>query len=136
MISKISMKTGLLPNYFKKIGIALCVITFIPPIIIKAAHINLTAAQKDLAKLLCGNAFLLGLFFIAWAKDRIEDEMTIALRLRSLAWAFSWAVLYLILYPFTYLMFCDSPIEMSGVQVMMSMNFVYLLAYNYAKLKR
>jgi hypothetical protein len=126
-------KTGLLPNYFKKVGIAVLALAFIPAITIKAIDINLTEAQKELLRLMSINVFILGLLFVAWAKDKIEDEMTIALRLKSMGFAFIWAILFVVLKPLTDALFKNPLGKESAQGLVISMLFFYLMVYYFQK---
>lgn len=124
-----SNEAGLFPNYFKKIGIALMVLGFVPAIVVKTVNIELVQSQKDVLRMVTLNSFILGLFFVAWSKDKIEDEMTVLIKLKSLAFAFSWGVIYVIIKPITDLLF-ENPIEgLSAQSLLMSMLFVYLFMY-------
>jgi hypothetical protein len=122
-------KTGLLPNYFKKIGIVVMILTFIPAVIVKAMDISMMQAQKELFKLMTMNMFILGLLFIVWAKDKVEDEMTIALRLKSMGVAFIWAVLYVVLKPLIDVLFKDPIADFKAQELVLSMLLVYLILY-------
>ncbi|HEV7333625.1 MAG TPA: hypothetical protein VGN63_21505 [Flavisolibacter sp.] len=126
-------KTGLLPHYCKKIGVAVMVLAFIPLITIKSADIQIAQGHKELLRLMAMNMFILGLLFVAWAKDKVEDETTIALRLKSLGFAFIWATLLVILKPFTDVIF-KNPIEVESAQgLVISMLFFHLLLYHFQK---
>lgn len=129
------LKTGpvLLPMYCKKIGLAILLMGLIPAVVVKMMHVSLEPSHKEIFRVLSSNAFLLGLLIIAWSRDKVEDEMTIFIRLKSMAWTFSWTVLYVIIRPLIDLMFND-PVEiMKGQEVVMSMLFVYLIMYFFQK---
>ena len=126
-------KTGLLPHYFKRIGIVVMILAFVPAISFKAMGLELTQAQKALFKLMTMNGFILGLLFMAWAKDKVEDEMTIALRLKSMGFAFLWAVLFVVLKPLTDLLFKSSSAESTAQGLVVSMLLVYLFLYSLQK---
>lgn len=119
---------GLLPNYFKKIGIVIMLLSVIPAIMIKALHIKLGVTSKEFLKLLTINIFILGLLFIAWSKDKIEDEMTVALRLKSMGFAFIWAIFYVIIAPFVNIL-VNYPTDITGQSLVLSMLLVYLFMY-------
>lgn len=127
---------GLLPVYFKKIGLVVMVLALVPAIIVKSMNVELMQAQKELLRVFTMNAFILGLLFVAWSKDKIEDEMTVAIRLKSMAWTFGWAVLYVIISPLTDLLFKGPIGDLTGQQVVMSMLFLYLIMYYLQKLGR
>ena len=126
-------KTGLLPHYFKRIGIVVMILAFVPAISFKAMGLELMQAQKALFKLMTMNGFILGLLFMAWAKDKVEDEMTIALRLKSMGFAFLWAVLFVVLKPLTDLLFKSSSAESTAQGLVVSMLLVYFFLYSLQK---
>ena len=126
----------LLPKYFKIIGLVVMIVAFVPVIIFKSLNIAMVVAQKELFRVLTLNAFILGLLFVAWSKDNVEDEMTVALRLKAMAWTFSWAVLYVFVKPIVDLLFKDPIQDLTGQQVIMSMLFVYLIMYYLQKIGR
>jgi hypothetical protein len=122
-------KTGLLPNYFKKIGLAIMVLAFVPALLVKTMNIDMAQVQKETLKYLTMNLFILGLLFVAWAKDKTEDEMTLALRLKSLSFAFIWAVLYVVGKPLTDWLFKDGIADFKAQELVLSMLLVYLFMY-------
>jgi hypothetical protein len=127
---------GLLPLYFKKIGLLVMILAFIPAIIVKSVNVELVQTQKEIFRVLTLNAFILGLLFVAWSRDKVEDEMTVSIRLKAMSWTFSWAVLYFIITPFIALLFKDLIVRLTGQLVVMSMLFVYLTIYYLQKLSR
>jgi hypothetical protein len=122
-------EAGLLPNYFKRVGIVIMLLALVPLVIVKAMNVELTPANQELFKLLSMNAFILGLLFVAWAKDKVEDEMTIAIRLKAIGWSFIWAVLFVIIKPFVDMLFKDPVSDSKSQELVLSMLFVYLLTY-------
>lgn len=122
-------KHVLLPVYFKKVGLAVMILAFVPAIIVKSMNFELMQSQKELFRVLTLNAFILGLLFVAWSRDKVEDEMTVSIRLKSMSWTFTWAVLYVIITPLIDLLFKDPIDDLTGQQVVMSMLFVYLIMY-------
>ena len=76
MESKINKKeAALLPKYFKKIGLLLMILAFVPAVVVKSMNIEMVQSQKELFRVLTLNVFILGLLFVTWSKDKIEDEM-------------------------------------------------------------
>jgi hypothetical protein len=55
--------------------------------------------------------------------------MTVAIRLKAMAFAFSWSVLYVIVQPLVEVVFKDPVQDSTGQQVVLSMLFVYLIIY-------
>ena len=137
MESKINKnQAALLPKYFKRIGLVIMILAFVPAIVIKSMNVEMVQSQKELFRIFTLNAFILGLLFVAWSKDKVEDEMTVAIRLKAMAWTFSWAVLYVIVKPIVDLLFKDPIQDLTGQQVVMSMLFVYLIMYYLQKIGR
>ena len=126
----------LLPNRFKKVGLTLIVLTFVVGIVLKLMSLDLLQTQKELYRMLTLSSVNLGLLIIALSKDSIEDEMTIAIRLKAMAWAFTWAVFYVILSPIIDLLLKDPIGVLTGQQVIMSMLFVYMIMYYLQKKSR
>jgi hypothetical protein len=126
----------LLPVYFKKVGLVVMILAFVPAIIVKSLDIELVQTQKELFRVFTLNVFILGLLFVALSKDKVEDEMTVAIRLKSMAMTFTWAVLYVIIKPIIDLLFKDPIGNLTGQEVVMSMLFVYLIMYYLQKLGR
>jgi hypothetical protein len=129
---------NLFPNYFKKIGIALMLLGFIPAGIISQVDLALVKViPKDVVKLITIDLFLLGLLFVAWAKDKVEDEMTMLMRLKAIEWTFMYAIIYVIIEPIFYKLLDTDAIEninTKGLVVMMLM--VYLIQYYIQKRAR
>lgn len=129
-------EVALLPKYFKKIGLAVMILAFVPAVVVKSMNVEMVQSQKEMFRILTLNAFILGLLFFAWSRDKVEDEMTVAIRLKATAWTFSWAVLYVIFMPIVDLLFKDPIQNLTGQQVVMSMLFLYLIMYNLQKIGR
>lgn len=126
----------LLPKYFKKIGLVVLILAFVPAVVIKSMDIEMLQSQKELLRVFSLNAFILGLLFVAWSKDKVEDELTVAVRLKAMAWSFSWAVLYVIIQPIVDLIIKDPIQNLTGQEVVMSMLFVYLMIHYLSKIGR
>ncbi len=137
MESKINKNEAvLLPKYFKKIGLVVMILAFVPAVVVKSMNIEMVQSQKELFRVFTLNGFILGLLIVAWSKDKVEDEMTVAIRLKAMAWTFGWAVLYVIVKPIVDLLFKDPIQDLTGQQVVMSMLFVYLIMYYLQKIGR
>ena len=114
-------EVALLPKHFKKIGLIVMILAFVPAVVVKSMNVEMVQSQKELFRIFTLNAFILGLLFVAWSKDKVEDEMTVAIRLKAMAWTFGWAVLYVIVKPIVDLLFKDPIQDLTGQQVVMSM---------------
>jgi hypothetical protein len=126
-------EVGLLPNMYKKVGIAVMLLAFVPAVIIKVINLQLIPSNKEVLRLFTMNAFILGLLFIAWAKDRVEDELTVQIRLKAMSWAFLWAVLFVVIKPFVDMLFRDPVADQKSQELVLSMLLVYLMMYYFQK---
>jgi glucose uptake protein GlcU len=126
----------LLPGYFKMIGIAVMILAFAVAISFKSMNVALGIEQKELLRELTMNAFILGLLFLVTSRDKVEDELTLLIRLKSMSWTFVWAVFLVIVTPIIDLLFDDAIEPLSGQQVVGSMLCGYLIMYNWQKRNR
>ena len=129
-------KYTLLPVYFKKIGIVVIVLSFLPLIIVKTFDIELIKSQKELFKTLTLNILILGMVFIAWSRDKIEDEMTMSIRLSSMAWTFLWAVLLVVIKPLFDFLFYGTSSVFTAQPLVIMMLFYYLFVFYQKKRAR
>ena len=118
-----------LPTYFKRIGLAVMVLAVVPLVLKAIGSIDMARQTRHLVGVLTMNAFILGMLLIALAKDKVEDEMFIAIRIQSMAVAFIFAVFYVIVTPFVALAFNDPVDTMTGQQVVLTMLLIYLFTY-------
>jgi hypothetical protein len=126
----------LLPGYFKMIGIGIMILAFAVAISFKSMNVEMGMDQKELLRELTMNGFILGLLFLASSRDKVEDELTLLIRLKSMSWTFVWAVFLVIVTPIIDLLFDDAIEPLSGQQVVGSMLCGYLIMYNWQKRNR
>jgi uncharacterized membrane protein YozB (DUF420 family) len=132
----INKEPGLLPGAFKIIGIVVVVVALTAMIVGKTATPQFVQAHKEVFKMAILNALILGLFFIGWAKDKIEDEMTRMLRMRAMAASFGSGVIYVFVYPLLDIIGGDSVQPIPAQQVVMFMLITYLITYAIQKATR
>jgi len=133
-------KLRLLPNYFKKIGLGIVLIWALIVVLIFLKIINLHLSEENLSednllllKRLIFTPLLIGLFLIGASKDKIEDELTLLIRLRSILWAFFFGTGYVILIPFMDFL-AGSRTEHKPETIIMMMLIAYIM--NYYRQKR
>jgi len=85
-----------LPNSFKKVGIAIFLLSFVALTIIKFADNEPLWLRPALKQ-----AMLVGLLMISISREKIEDELIQILRSKSYALAFIIGVIYIMLQPLT-----------------------------------
>ena len=100
---------GLLPNYFKKIGLVISIAAIITQISLVYISQNEPYSQKEIIKTMCSSLFTVGLFFFAFSKEKFEDEMNYFIRMRSMALTLLFVIITGILSPILYLVFNEAP---------------------------
>ena len=101
-MKKLEKNLKLLPNYYRKIGFALVGIVII---IIILSITKIIVAEDELLKSISGSILLIAFLLIALASNKIEDELTIIIRLRAFAVAFIMGVIWTATDPLVNLMF-------------------------------
>ena len=133
---KFNKQPKLLGVHFKKIGVVVMILSMVPGLIVKTMHIVVMESQKDLLKSLSYSGFLLGLLFIALSRDKVEDELTIYIRLKAMQEMFMFAVIYVMIKPLIVLVLQSPFIDVSGQQLVTLMLVGYLISYYLKKLYR
>ena len=122
----------LLPNYFKKVGLSLIIITIISIVITKVFHVDDLVNKKIL-----GTIFLnLLIFFccmIIFSRDKIEDEMTILIRLKQFAGTFAGMVAMVICRNIMDIATDENPKNYSATELILFMCFIHL-TFHYVNL--
>ena len=85
---------NLLPNYFKKIGLGFILASVVFVVSVKISGIHLTAEKKEMMKTISRDVVLLGMMFLAFSKEKDEDELTMLIRMKALASAFVYIVIF------------------------------------------
>ncbi|MGB5941504.1 MAG: hypothetical protein WBG71_01355 [Leeuwenhoekiella sp.] len=87
-----------LPHKFKKIGFVIFAVSFLSVFVIGFATEG--ASFEEIGKRVSKLGILIGLLIISISKEQIEDERVISLRMQSYAFAFIWAVIVSLVFPF------------------------------------
>jgi hypothetical protein len=122
-------------KHFKKIGIGFILLAFLTALMFKLLHIEMMQTQKAFFKAFTMNGFILGLLFVALAKEKIEDEMIAQMRLKAMSQTFITAVLYVIVRPFMDLVFRDPIQDVTGQFLVIFMLLGYLLNFHGQKFR-
>ena len=128
----------LLPNRVKGIGIIMVLISFIALIAGKFLFEDYLTLR-----LIIKNLLLISLLLVSISRDKIEDEMTLKLRVQSYAFAFITGVVYAMVQPFANLLI-ESILEkenaifteLSVSQVLFFMLLVQLAYFTFTKRMR
>ena len=88
-------KIGFLPNYFQKIAAGLFVLSIIALFIMKSYF-----KLGDLSEQITGNIIMISFVIYMLAAQKIEDELTIKLRMRAWSVSFFAIISYAIIEPY------------------------------------
>ena len=126
-----------LPNSFKKVGIAIFLLSFVVLTIIKFTDNEPLWLRPALKQ-----AMLVGLLMISISREKIEDELIQILRSKSYALAFIIGVIYIMLQPLTnelvnfILGTAEAPDNMGYVQVLLFMLLIQVGFFEVLKRNR
>jgi hypothetical protein len=124
----------LLPVYFKRIGAVIAVVGFFAAVIM---HTTLNQYENELSRVFTFGTCMLGLLFVAFSKEKIEDESTVHRRLKAFASTFTFVVIYIILIsPIGDLIFEDKVTDLTNREIVFMMLFFYLAMYYSQKTPR
>jgi hypothetical protein len=116
---------SLIPPVFKKIayGIMFLTVLFLILSITKVLTID-----KEIGKTISKSGFLISLLLLAITRSKIEDELTLRIRLKAFTASFIYGVGIVIIYPFINLLFDGTFLLDIGVeQLLISMFFFYFV---------
>jgi len=121
----------LLPNYFKKIGVAIFALTILLIIIFLN---DIISVNRELGKSIITNIILIGLLIIALSKEKTEDERTTKLRLIAFASSFIFGVAFVIVMPFVNVLFDGNFLsDVSTAQLILTMFLWYFAIFSSGK---
>lgn len=127
----------LLPNYFKKIAFGLIFASFLLAILSKT---KILPFDKETIKMVSMNVMLISFLILAMARDKIEDELTMKIRINAFAASFLFAVIFVLVQPFISIIFYGSfisnKIDKGSTHLIFLMFFIYFYIFYIGKKKR
>ena len=118
-----------IPHKFKFVGLGMVFLAVLFVVLAEALQIEIILENKATAKVFFLNWLILGLLFIAWSRDKVEDEMTVQLKIKALARGFMGAIVYTLVTPFIDLIFNDPVAAFSAQGLALFMLLTYLISY-------
>ncbi|KJF45038.1 hypothetical protein [Draconibacterium sediminis] len=101
-MNKTQNNLRLLPRRFKKAAFSLIALTIFFVVLIFSEFVTV---EKELAKTVTSSGILLSFLLLALTRDKVEDELTLIIRLKALAASFIYGVGYVVISPFVNLLF-------------------------------
>lgn len=121
-MNKIQKDLKLLPSNFKTIAF---VLMFISILFITLSKSEVITIDKEMIKTISKSGFLISLLLLALTKSKIEDELTLKIRLKAFAASFIYGVVIVIVEPFVNLLFGDNFLSDMGVTELLITMFLY-----------
>lgn len=124
----------LLPRYFNKIAWGLLAV---PVLIMVLSKLEVFTIDKEWGKVVTQNMILVSLLLFAMTKGKIEDELTMRIRLKAFAASFVFGVSMVIVSPvIDFLVSGDASSDLGTIQLLLSMFFFYFIMYFILKKQR
>jgi len=119
----------LLPTKFKFIGLGVAAVSFGVHAYFKVSEATATPDFIEMVRVCSMSGLILGVLLFALSKDKIEDEMTLLIRMRAMGASFIWGALSVIIRPLVDIASGDPVEMMNGQTVILSMLFVFVLVH-------
>lgn len=125
---------NLLPSYFKIIGLGLVIGSTILGISNKYFHF--ITVQKEILKPVLLDVWIIALSFIAFAKDKVEDELTMLLRMKAIIAGVVFGLTFVVASD-TFSLIIQEPMEkMTAYGIIIQILIMNIIYYNSFKLFR
>ena len=122
-MNKIQQDLPLLPRTFKKVAFG---ILFLTVSLIVLSKLDLLTFEKEIVKAITKTGLLISLLLFVLTRNKIEDELTLRIRLKAFTSAFIYGVLIVIIKPFINFLFGDSFLsDIDVYELLLSMFFFY-----------
>ena len=118
------VKAALLPDSFNRTGLVLIASSIVFAIVFKFSKPEIAFDKRIILSII-----ILGLFFICFAKDKIENELKDNARNKALKFAFVLGVWHILLNPLNELIFGDEHLITSAQNLIILMMLFYLIIY-------
>jgi hypothetical protein len=124
-MNKIQQDLKLLPTNFKKVAFGIMLIS---ALLVVLSISKLLPIDKEIIKTVAKSGFLISLLLLVITRNKIEDELTLRIRLKAFAASFIYGVGIVIIEPFINLLFGGSFLTEKGVtELLISMFLFYFI---------
>lgn len=125
---------NLLPSYFKIIGLGLVIGSTILGISIK--YFQFITIQKEILKPILLDVWIIALSFIAFAKDKVEDELTMLLRMKAIIAGVVFGLTFVVASDIFSLIIQEPMEKMTSYGIIIQILIMNIIYYNSFKLFR
>lgn len=112
----------LLPNNFKKVAIAIILLCVL---VMTAVGFELLTVDKEAVKTIVRSTVLISLLILILSRDKVEDELTLRIRLKAFATSFIYGAVMVVLDPFFNLLFEGSLLNEKGATELLISMFIF-----------
>lgn len=126
-MNKVQQDLRLLPLHFKKIAFAIMILSILFAIVSKSLP-GALSIDKDIIMSFTKSGFLISLLILAITRNKIEDELTLKIRLKAFTASFIYGVVIVIIQPFFNSLFRSSfTFDKNATELLISMFFFYFI---------
>ena len=125
IMNKIQQDLNLLPINFKKVAFGIMLISALLVVLSISKSLPI---DKEIIKTVAKSGFLISLLLLVITRNKIEDELTLRIRLKAFAASFIFGVVMVIIEPFINLLFDGNLLSDKGVtELLISMFLFYFI---------
>jgi|TARA_B110000093_G_C12862693_1_gene364163 hypothetical protein len=124
-MNKIQQDLRLLPGHFKKVAFGIMLLS---ALLVVLYILKVLTIDKEIVETTAKSGFLISLLLLVITRNKIEDELTLRIRLKAFTASFIYGVVIVIVEPFINLLFGDSFLSDKGVtELLINMFFFYFI---------
>jgi|TARA_B110000259_G_scaffold96630_1_gene111728 hypothetical protein len=124
-MNKIQQDLRLLPGHFKKVAFGIMLLS---ALLVVLYILKVLTIDKEIVETIAKSGFLISLLLLVITRNKIEDELTLRIRLKAFTASFIYGVVIVIVEPFINLLFGDSFLSDKGVtELLINMFFFYFI---------
>ena len=124
-MNKIQQDLRLLPGHFKKVAFGIMLLS---ALLVVLYILKVLTIDKEIVETTAKSGFLISLLLLVVTRNKIEDELTLRIRLKAFTASFIYGVVIVIVEPFINLLFGDSFLSDKGVtELLINMFFFYFV---------
>lgn len=124
-MNKTQKHLKLLPRSFRKVAFGVMILS---GLLVLLSILKVLTIEKEIVASVAKSVFLIALLVLLITRDKIEDELTMSIRLKAFAASFIYGVIFVIMEPFINLLFGDGFLSNRGtMELLLSMFFFYFI---------
>lgn len=134
-MEKYQPQLRLLPNYFKKIGLGIILLVILCALYCIKYREQVSEQYTNILATVFIDFIIIGLLLFALARERIDDELLMLIRLQSMAYAFIFSVLYVVIPPLLGYIISNHIVDMKGLHLILMTLVVYNSIFTFKRIR-